>query len=247
MFGEVYIWSTSKEAKLSIVDAGKPYERQKLNERPIYLRSMLLCLGFAQAFWHLYHDYDRVQFPDIQASAQAAEAGLGFSIVMSKIKERMNKLVPTIPLRSGAVLAVSSIAYGLFLRQRMWSWTFVIAKTWHSLPKNSRLAALPPQLPDLVGRSFMQGILLILLWEFANLAFDIYVTQPPLKKAIPLTEGSKDPNHSLVAGLKAKKEVTRVGLSAITELITVLTRSELCFLGASPDHTQLRSSPSSYL
>jgi len=54
---------------------------------------------------------------------------------------------------------------------------------------------------------------MLLLWDFANLAFDLYVAEPPMKKGSPLTDSSTDPNHSLVAGLKAKKEVTRVRLT----------------------------------
>lgn len=55
--------------------------------------------------------------------------------------------------------------------------------------------------------------MLVALWELSNAAFTIFVTRPPLAKnsADPLTGGptSKDPNGSLLTGLKAKKEVPR--------------------------------------
>jgi nucleoporin NDC1 len=54
------------------------------------------------------------------------------------------------------------------------------------------------------------GFLLIMLWEVGNTAFSAYVAQPPLKNDRPITYESKDPNGSLLTGLKGKKLQTRV-------------------------------------
>jgi len=43
--------------------------------------------------------------------------------------------------------------------------------------------------------------LLTLLWDFANIAFDAYITQEPLRKGKPITDASKDPNGTLIRGL----------------------------------------------
>ena len=131
----------------------------------------------------------------------------------TKLKDQIRKNAPLLPLRAGASIIIGSVFYGLFLRQTIWNWTFAFAKTWHSLAKNSRLSALPPQLPDLVGRAIVECSLMLFLWDFANIAFDLCVAEPPVKKGSLLTESSTDPNHSLIAGLKAKKEVTRVRFS----------------------------------
>jgi nucleoporin NDC1 len=209
IFGEVYIWSASAEAKLSLVDQGKAYERAKLNERPMYLRSMSIAFGLWQAMWHLYKDYDRVNFPESRAGLEAILPGQSLTSVINVVKARIHKIGPLLPLRVLATVLLSSFAYLLFLRQSVWSWTFMFAKTWHSLPKNSRLSALPPQLPSLFWKSLINGALLTLLWEVTNVAFDVYVAQPPMKKGSLLTDSSTDPNHSIIAGLKAKKEVTK--------------------------------------
>ena len=39
------------------------------------------------------------------------------------------------------------------------------------------------------------------LWDFANVAFDAYITQEPLRKDKPITDSSKDPNGTLIRGL----------------------------------------------
>jgi len=213
IFGETYIWSASSSAKLSMVEVGKSYERPRLNERPMYLRAVFISIGVMQAFWHLYYDYDRVKFPQGQNAVDGVLQPTGITVMVNRLKDQIRKNTPLLPLRAGASLIIGSIFYGLFLRQTIWNWTFTFAKTWHSLAKNSRLSAVPPQLPDLVGRAFVESILMLLLWDFANLSFDLYVAESPMKKGSPLTDSSTDPNHSLIAGLKAKKEVTRVRLA----------------------------------
>lgn len=189
------------------MDTGKAYERPKLNERPIFLRSLFLLLGLVQTAWHLYHDYDRVRLPEMRAGLEVVEAGQGIGLVVPKMRKHLMKTVLTVPLRTAASLAIGLLVYWVFLRQSIWSWMFAIAKTWYSLPKTSRPGYIPF---PMLGRAFVNGTLLLILWECSNLAFDLYVAQPPLKKGSPLTDSSTDPNHSLVAGLRAKKEVTRV-------------------------------------
>ena len=53
VFGEVYIWSRGNNAHLGWVDEGRPYERPRLNENPIMLRTLYMYLAVAQTFLHL--------------------------------------------------------------------------------------------------------------------------------------------------------------------------------------------------
>jgi nucleoporin NDC1 len=220
IFSEVYIWSASPETKLSMVDEGKSYERSKLNERPLYLRSVFVFFGVAQAVWHLYKDYDRVSFPSSPSELGAAQQGQGIKAILSKRIEDISSTGTKLIARLLTSIVGSSIVYGLFLRQSIWSWTFMFASTWHSLPKNSRYGSFTSIVLSLLWTSVVNGALLLLTWESANLAFDTYVAQAPLKNGSVLTDSSTDPNHSLVAGLKAKKEVTRV--SHIPHLAVIL-------------------------
>ncbi|MCJ1283842.1 hypothetical protein MMC26_003173 [Xylographa opegraphella] len=64
--------------------------------------------------------------------------------------------------------------------------------------------------------------MLLCLWEFSNAAFSAYVGQAPLKNGQPLTTDSRDPNGSLINGLKAKKEITRT--FAFWELLYITQR-----------------------
>jgi len=210
IFSEVYIWSASQEARLSTVDEGRSYERPKLNERPLYLRSVFVFFGVAQAVWHLYKDYDRVSFPRSPLELGAAQQGQGIKAVLSKRTEDVKRMAIELTARLLTSIVGSSVVYGLFLRQSIWSWTFIFASTWHSLPKNSRYGSFTGIVTSLLWTLLFNGTLLLLTWECANLAFDAYVAQAPLKNGGVLTDSSTDPNHSLIAGLKAKKEVTRV-------------------------------------
>ncbi|KAI4246463.1 MAG: hypothetical protein LQ352_006385 [Teloschistes flavicans] len=116
LFSEVYIWSVPQGAELRWVVEGRPWERARLNERPIYLRSLYIGLALLQTFLHLYCDYDRIE---------------------------------------------ESVQDGM------------------SDPSIQRAA---------------------------------YVAQEPLKRGQPLSEDSKDPNGSLINGLKAKKTAVKVSL-----------------------------------
>lgn len=68
--------------------------------------------------------------------------------------------------------------------------------------------------------------MLVFLWEFANTAMTIYLSKEPVKrdkehKLQPITRDSKDPNGSLLLGLRAKKDLLRVSSQ-------VLQASKLC-------------------
>jgi len=101
------------------------------------------------------------------------------------------------------------------------SWNFLILKWIFSLAKTSRPSS-NPALAELWARFVVEGFLLLLLWQFINIAFDAYFAQEPLKKERPITDDSKDPNGSLLNGLKAKKEVPRN--VAFWELVLITER-----------------------
>ena len=63
---------------------------------------------------------------------------------------------------------------------------------------------------DLVGRLLAESFLLMFLWEFTNAAYSAYISQDPLKKGKSLTDDSKDPNGSLIIGMRSKKGFAKV-------------------------------------
>lgn len=108
--------------------------------------------------------------------------------------------------------------YFVFMRSAAWSFALRLGSTMFSIPKTVKPSGLT-DLTTLVFRFAWSSLLLALLWELSNQAFTIYTAQDPVKKGQPLTAESKDPNGSLIAGLKAKKDIPRT--MAFWELSTI--------------------------
>lgn len=196
---------------------------------------MFQFVAIGQALLHLYKDYDHVPFPTALSDSTTSTDVEAFSSLLQPLWTWPKALVTDLlrfidgrstasskpsltsinavllPLLWGCVVVVGgTIVYGTFLRRTAWHWTFAVAKVLFSLPKAAKPDRYPPYLPGLMARFVYEGTLLVFLWRFANTAFTFYLSQEPLKKGMPLTSDSKDPNGSLLAGLKAKKEIPRV-------------------------------------
>jgi len=172
---------------------------------------MFMCLAFYQSMAHLYHDYDRVRFPAEQIKDSAVTKNhQEITTTLAKLKKSLYPIAQTSLFRIMTVSILGPIIYVALLRSITWNWTYLVARQLFTLPKSAKLTTLPPFVADLIGRFLVEGFLLTFLWEFANTAFGIFAAQEPLKKGQPLTSDSSDPNGSLLAGLRAKKEVPKV-------------------------------------
>ncbi|KAL4906468.1 hypothetical protein BDW74DRAFT_132919 [Aspergillus multicolor] len=211
-FSELYKWSSPTSAHLEWVKRGSPHERATLNERPIYVYTYHLLLAVVQSLAHLYNDYDRVPIAIAQKPADGADQKTHPTQPISKrLQEGLQQVVKEGLLRSTVVAAICPVIYVLFLRRRAWGYTMSLAKLFWDFPRS---AADPPSLiipvrPLLIARTMFSGALLVLCWQTTNLFFSIFLSQQPLKRGQPLTSDSKDPNGSLLNGLKAKKETVR--------------------------------------
>lgn len=193
-------------------DQARSYERPRLNERPIYLRSTFLILALLQSVLHLYRDYDRVALP-VSKSNQAELSDKQphrTEPPLTQLKTRLLRLLHHTGLKALSVLLIGPIIYAIFVRQIAWNWSLFFAKMLWNLSRDTALPRYPPYRIDVMWRVFYSSFLLIFLWEFTNATFAAYVGQEPLKNGNPLTSDSRDPNGSLLTGLKAKKEVPRV-------------------------------------
>lgn len=99
--------------------------------------------------------------------------------------------------------------YFFILRNVIWDSYYSFSRTFISLSKMSRPTGVAPFLP-LVWGFVVEGTLLMVLWHFVNQAFDLYIAQEPLKNNQPITNDSKDPNGTLLNGLKSKKDAVKV-------------------------------------
>ncbi|KAK0915498.1 hypothetical protein LTR02_001174 [Friedmanniomyces endolithicus] len=224
MFGEVYIWSRSRGANLGWVDMGiAGYERPTVNENPILLRSVFVVLAVGQAVLHLARDYDRIAIEETEGRASQLQAE-----EVSRLPEPMQLLAQQLWPITGKVArlvvpgTVFSIPiYFMFIRRPAWNYlAYPIARVLvRQLPPNNGPTAIMHPL-TLLWQALTASTILVILWELSNAIFTIHVSQPPLKRGQPLTSEvkdasgvvlsrSRDPNGSLIRGLKAKKDVPR--------------------------------------
>ena len=188
----------------------RAWERKKLNERPIYLRSVFFMLAGLQSVLHLYYDYDKVPLSAKSAETNPAPNQIsGSQPPFMQTKGDLPKLVHTIILRAIGMSIFGPILYALFIRSAAWKCSLYVAALLWDVP-NSRLSYIPPYHISLIIRSFVSGALLLTLWEFSNRLFSVSVAEKPQKKGQPLTSESKDPNGTLLIGLQSKREVPRV-------------------------------------
>lgn len=214
-YGEIYIYSRTPKARLLYTEPGKLHERIKLNERPVYLRCLFISLAVIQAIVHLWKDYDKIEIPVMKPKKERKEEAPAATPPPRSTNPRqvLVQKVRTMATNAGtialATFFIGSIFYFIGLRQLIWKWHYWFARHLIALGKNSKPTGLPPFM-SLALMFVSEGTLLALLWQFTNTAFDLYITQEPLKKAKPITSDSKDPNGSLLNGLKSKKADVKV-------------------------------------
>lgn len=134
----------------------------------------------------------------------------------SKMKPVL-QLLPTIfsdtVIRAIYALPLTFVLYHVILRSLAWSWTLMFFRPFYALPKSNLPPANWPSDLFLFGRCMYGGILVSLLWAVGNAAFTASMAREPLKNGKALTSESKDPNGSLLNGLKSKKSTVKVGSS----------------------------------
>lgn len=200
LYGEIYIWTQPESKKLGYTDQGKNYERLRLNERSMYLRYMFFVLALVQSGVHLWFDYDRIDFPTTKIKTEQIVAPTPSlkSILSIGRKAVISAMIVTV---------AGSATYMLGMRYQIWPWYYWFARNvlMISLSKSRPYPnTLPPFMP-LVIISFIESALLLSMWLFVNTTFDLNMVQVPLKNDRPITNDSKDPNGSLLKGLKSKK------------------------------------------
>lgn len=214
LFSEVYIFSASNSANIRWVTESRNGERPKLNERPIYLTSYLIMLALVQTGFHLFYDYDRVDMPLTKTKPESASDQLAHLIVppSAQLKIVLPVLVASALKRALLMTMAWPFIYSIMIREIAWNWTLPLAKLLWSLPRSTALPTVAPFHFLFLGRTFAAGFLLIMMWEMGNAAFSAYVAQEPLKNERPITYESRDPNGSLLTGLKGKKLQTKVSI-----------------------------------
>ncbi|RAL09027.1 nucleoporin NDC1 [Aspergillus homomorphus CBS 101889] len=207
-FNEIYRWSSPLSAHLEWVNRARPHERATLNERAIYLYTYHFLVAIVQSFIHLYCDHDQVPIPVARRSEQD-KSNVG------SIPKRIQAALPTAIVggvkRSVTTALACPLIYTIFLRRPAWSTTLYFAKLFWDFPRSAAYPPgfIPPISLGILLRTVVSGALLTTCWQSANVFFSLFLSKEPLKRGQPLTADAKDPNGSLLTGLKAQKETVR--------------------------------------
>jgi nucleoporin NDC1 len=200
LFGEISIWSASADARLSVVEKGGPSARAHLNERPLYYRSLFFVLALTQFFYHFGLDLDRIIFPFHKNNSPvgANPPFLNYKAAGALAAQSLGKSV--------FAGLVGTLGYRYVYRTTLWEWAFTSLDYLYSFPKHSyNRRNYHFDISGLFLKFVVAGFMLSFLWDFTNTTFSYYIVEPPLKKGNPITDDSKDPNGSLLNGLKDKR------------------------------------------
>ena len=191
-------------------------------------------LALLQSLFHLCYDYDRVILHITTTRPVSSPEQRPHIMVppVVQLKSTMLVALKGTAVKSLFVGVLGPFIYALFLRRSAWNWSYYFAKLLWSLPKTSDLSYIPPFHISLIIRSITSGFLLVLLWESSNAIFGAYVAQEPLKRDHPLSDDSRDPNGSLLNGLKSRKEAPKVCHLVLSCYLSIDSEKDICILGA---------------
>ena len=175
-------------------------------------------LAILQSALHLYYNYDSVTLPvtQIKKDANSGQPPSQEHPVI-QVKALLFNLSKWIGIRAASMAILGPIIYPIFIRRAAWSFFSYMAALLQDVPASQR-SYLPPYHYSLIVRSFISSVCLSTLWDLSNAIFSAYLTQKPMKQEQPLTSSSKDPNASLLNGLKAKREILRVSSIALYQV-----------------------------
>ena len=188
-----------------------------MSERPIFFLSFFFTLGTVHGVYHIATDVDMLNLGIIYPKKfrQHDKTKKDEDEVQEQDEEErslgkaMNSKLPTALTRAatttGIALVVHSVFYALFLRPIAWAWTLAFLRRFYNLPKSNMLPSTYPYQLWLFLRMLWSGSLLSFLWAAGNMGFTMLMKAEPLKQSHPLTSESKDPNGSLLNGIKNKK------------------------------------------
>lgn len=211
-FAEAYIWSSTD---LSWVTPGSHSSPDRLNEKPIFFRFYVSGLAICAASVHLYSGQSNLYLPVSRvASSPTPENALQSTHPLESVPSQLSTKVKTIWIRIGAVLVYTIISPFVYspplIRWTFWSTHLFFAKIYFNISHaDSTYRGYPPLGVRYLLANFLAGLLLVLTWETTTFILLRSLTQEPTKSGLPLSSFSKDPNGTLLNGLRAKRDVVK--------------------------------------
>ncbi|KAI1431954.1 nucleoporin protein Ndc1-Nup [Xylaria sp. CBS 124048] len=222
-FSQIYLLSTPEEAGIRWIS--RATGRSRLNEQALFYTVSLVVLGLVQSVLHLVLDQDRLVLGTVKSTRREArdggEVNAADTTAHAHWATKIGEGTPTLLVRSGILaISVPMLNYAVlyhFFRFTAWRSSMGFFRFFYGdLPKYNLPVGNAPWSFWMLIRTIWASLLLCLLWQFGDLAFRVQLTREPLKKEQPLTSESKDPNDSLVSGLRSKKP--RIAAFAMWEL-----------------------------
>lgn len=187
-----------------------------MNERPIFFRAYALMLALGAAGAHLYSGRSSLRIPISRLPPSSASPDLANQSthpLESRFTQIKKSLGPALwrSARDAAIgIVLGPFIYSLLLRQLLWGSHLAFAKIWFNLSRaNAYPSGYPPLGVPYLFRSYFAGFLLLFTWDMSASLFLIYLKQEPTRLGLPLSASSKDPNGTLLTGLKAKRDVVK--------------------------------------
>ncbi|KIW46442.1 uncharacterized protein PV06_02114 [Exophiala oligosperma] len=212
VFTSVYTWSAPD---LAWTIPGGHNAPDMLNEKPIFLRLYTLLLGCAYAVVHLYLGNSSLVIAISALPVSPNTEGKGQTThpqkpILAQFQQKTYSAVLRIFIIPTSVMVLAPFLNTLFFRGPLWQVHLAIAKLFNNLSRaNARPIGLPPLGPVHLIRCLIAGFLLAATWEMTTMLFLTYLGREPTKAGFPLSTTSKDPNGTLLTGLRAKRDVVR--------------------------------------
>lgn len=235
LFGQVYRGTVADQANLQWVTYHSG-DRARLNERAVFYTLTMVFLGIAAGFLHLFYDFDRLILGTVKETGEEKPKSADpIEMLMTRAPGLLVRCITV----SGTVALANYLVFYSFFRRSAWGWSMFFLRPFFNLPKTNIPPPGAPWSVWMLGRSVVAGTLLCVLWNFSNEAFTVRLAKEPIKNGQPLTSESKDPNGSLLNGLKSKKARISVGCHRWFPLITHANRdSGIRHVGACSNFTR---------
>ncbi|KUI67402.1 Nucleoporin NDC1 [Cytospora mali] len=204
LFSQVYLWSASAEDLAWV--SFQFGDRARLNERPIFFTVHFLVFGLAQGLFHIFRDDDRLRLGCVALDDKDSAANENQPTLSARLMDEIPALVSSTLLRVAVILGGYIFLYHAVLRGVAWRTTLALFRPFYTLPRTNMVpVSLGGMNMVLWVRIFYTSSMLMFLWLAGNKMFSLFLVRAPLKNGNPLTSESKDPNGSLLNGLKSKK------------------------------------------
>lgn len=184
-------------------------DRARLNEKPLFLMTYLLGCSVIQAGTHVFGDIDRLLLrePPKAFDSKGQEIPLG---PFGRVTGQLTGVFASSTIWAAVTLVLHVFVYFLIVRPFAWGWALFFLRPFYNLPKTNMLPPSGPVTFYSLKTCLVSGCHVLFLWKASSVAFSTFMARRPLKAGKPLTAESKDPNGSLLNGLKSKKQYIRV-------------------------------------